>query len=283
MQFKMLNRPSRVFYISLILLALATASMIILRITQTRAYLYIAMISPLFGVTASALHAWYYLGKRQAVVFFFVTVIGSMFLETLGVATGWLYGEYHYTYRLGPLFLGLTPYLIPITWFMMLYPSFIMSTLIADRISIKNSILRVLIVSTLGGMIMTSWDLVLDPVMVVQEHWVWDEVGAYFGIPFQNFFGWWLTSFVILLIHQWLVQRIDLKKNSTYDHLAKMVVPIYLIVGSGNIAGAAITGLWGPSLIALVAMSFWSMCTWQSKPSKLFVTQREQMIRSLDG
>ena len=61
------------------------------------------------------------------------------------MATGWVYGPYHYTDQLGPKFLGLVPYLIPVAWFMMSYPSFV----IADR----------LVPSLLGSAGSESWQL----------------------------------------------------------------------------------------------------------------------------
>ena len=43
---------------------------------------------------------------------------------------------------------------------------------------------------------MTAWDVVMDPLMVRGGHWVWEMNGAFFGVPLQNYWGWWLTVFV---------------------------------------------------------------------------------------
>ncbi len=254
----------RLLPVALVILAIMTGAMIVLRVSHNPAYLWVAMISPLAGVAASALHAWSYLGGRRAIVFMVVTGLGSLILETFGVATGWLYGPYHYTYRLGPLFMGLTPYLIPVTWFMMLYPSYVMSRIITRRLMVKHAILNTLVIASIGGLIMTSWDLVLDPVMVKQEHWVWEVFGGYFGIPIQNFLGWWFTSFTILIIFEWFDSRNLTDKDIIQADLGKKAILIYLIIGAGNIAGAAVTGLWGPAVIALVAMGIWTILAWGS-------------------
>ncbi|NTW35817.1 MAG: carotenoid biosynthesis protein, partial [Syntrophobacteraceae bacterium] len=42
---------------------------------------------------------------------------------------------------------------------------------------------------------MTAWDVMMDPMMVRGQHRVWEADSAYFGIPLQNFWGWWLTTF----------------------------------------------------------------------------------------
>ena len=248
--------------IAIILLAVFTASMILLRLTNNPFYLWVAIISPIAGVLSSFLHGWVYLGQRRVSVFLIVTALGSLFLETFGVATGLLYGHYHYTYRMGPLFLGYTPYLIPLTWFMMLYPAYIMSLTIARRIASAKLWVKQVVIASLGGLIMTSWDLVLDPVMVKQEHWIWETEGLYFGIPLQNYLGWWLTSFLILMAFQWFDSRILHGQDSPQAGLERLSNLIYLIIGMGNITGAMITGLWGPAWIALGAMGFWTIVFW---------------------
>ena len=88
---------------------------------------------------------------------------------------------YHYTAALGSKFLGLVPYLIPVAWFMMSYPSFV----IADRLvpSGWQRWQRILSVAAVGGLVKTAWDMIMDPIMVAGGNWVWDVKGAYFGIP----------------------------------------------------------------------------------------------------
>jgi putative membrane protein len=44
---------------------------------------------------------------------------------------------------------------------------------------------------------MVSWDLSFDPVYSTINHsWVWQDGGSYFGVPFGNFLGWLLTTYV---------------------------------------------------------------------------------------
>jgi uncharacterized membrane protein len=40
--------------------------------------------------------------------------------------------------------------------------------------------------SLLGAAVMTGWDLVMDPNMAHQGHWIWIEGGAFWGVPLQN-------------------------------------------------------------------------------------------------
>ena len=54
--------------------------------------------------------------------------------------------------------------------------------------------------AAVGALVMTAWDLAMDPMMSAGEHWIWEVEGAYFGIPLQNYWGWWLTVFVTFML-----------------------------------------------------------------------------------
>jgi putative membrane protein len=147
----------------------------------------------LTGFSFALLHAGQRQGWQRALLLLALVFIVSLLFESVGVATGWIYVPYHYTNQLGPKFLGLVPYLIPAAWFMMSYPSFV----IADRLvptswntSKTSRWQRILTLAAVGGLVMTAWDLTMDPIMVAGGNWVWDVKGAYFGIPLQNFWGW---------------------------------------------------------------------------------------------
>lgn len=153
----------------------------------------------LFGL----IHAAYLLGWRQALAFFVLSAGISWGFEQVGVATGWIYGGYHYSDRLQPK-LGYVPLVIPVGWFMMMYPSYVIANLVGEgRPTVSRLGLgRVAGLSLLGGMAMTAWDLAIDPILVGHGMWVWEEGGAYFGVPVQNFAGWLVTTFTIYLIYR---------------------------------------------------------------------------------
>jgi len=74
-------------------------------------------------------HASCALGVRLTLAFFAITTVTSWIFEEAGVATGLVYGPYHYTATLGP-WLGSVPILIPLAWFMLVYPSYVVANLI---------------------------------------------------------------------------------------------------------------------------------------------------------
>jgi putative membrane protein len=154
-------------------------------------------------------HAFYMLGWRRASAFFFLSLVISFGFEYVGVKTGWIFGHYHYTDVLNPKILETVPFVIPLAYFMVIYPSYMMCNLIIrGRPTGKFQGWAVILLSSLlTSMIMTSWDLTMDPVMVHDvKAWVWERSGEYFGVPFHNFCGWLITVFVISAIFRFIEQ-----------------------------------------------------------------------------
>src|SRR5450432_2862658 len=78
-------------------------------------------------------HGSHALGVRRTLAFFAITAVTSWLFEEVGVTTGLLYGPYHYTSTLGP-WLGSVPVLIPLAWFVLVYSSYGLANLIANRL-----------------------------------------------------------------------------------------------------------------------------------------------------
>ena len=203
------------------------------------------------------LHASQRLGWKRAIAFLAISFGISLLFESLGVATGYIYGPYHYTDGLGPKFLGLVPFLIPLAWFMMMYPSLV----IADRLlpeHWESARLRRLATAALGGVIMTAWDLSLDPLMVASTHWVWEIKGSYFGVPLQNFVGWWLTAFVVFFIYQEVSRRLE-EPRIAQALSDGYLVTSYLVTAGGSVVIDSFIHLGGPALVGLFAIFPWVM------------------------
>ena len=153
------------------------------------------------------LHALYTLGWRRALLLLGVTCVTGFIAEFVGIKTGLIFGRYFYTDVLGPKILSTVPVLIPFSYFMMLYPSYIITNLILDARPEANghTFPRLMWASLLTGLVMTSWDLSNDPLMADQiKAWVWVDGGPYFGIPIQNFYGWIVVSIVICFLYRFL-------------------------------------------------------------------------------
>lgn len=169
-------------------------------------------------------------GRAQTFAMLLGGFVIALTFEYLGSVTGFLFGDYDYSNTLGPRFLGEVPFVIPLAWFMMLYPSWVVGehlvTYVIRRFSprplssstvLPFSLLRILI----AALAMTAWDLSLDPRMVADGAWVWLQSGAYFGIPLSNYFGWFVTAAVIFTF--WTF--VDFSINRSYPRLNRSWTP----------------------------------------------------------
>lgn len=160
-------------------------------------------------------HASSALGVRLTLVFFVITAVTSWIFEEVGVVTGLVYGPYHYTATLGP-WLGSVPILIPLAWFMLIYPSYVLVNLLLDGwlVGTPGSHGHLVRLALVGGLVMTAWDLMVDPILSgpAFRAWVWEGGGPYYGVPVQNYLGWIVTSFSIYFVYRsverrWMPQR----------------------------------------------------------------------------
>jgi putative membrane protein len=129
--------------------------------------------------------------RSRWVAAFLVLYLFSLGSELLGTGVGIPFGEYRYTEALGPTWLGHVPVVIPLSWFFMAIPSYAMARAALPR----QAAARVLVAS----LVLLSWDLALDPAMSrATAYWVWAEPGAYYGMPWLNLFGWYVTGLALM-------------------------------------------------------------------------------------
>lgn len=128
-----------------------------------------------------------WLGAFAAV---YLVSLGS---ELLGTTVGLPFGEYHYTSALGPKWFAHVPVVIPLSWFFMALPSYALARAWLPGASRRTA--RIFFASLL----LLGWDLILDPAMShATAYWVWAEPGTYYGMPWLNLFGWYVTGLALM-------------------------------------------------------------------------------------
>ncbi|MGD1066862.1 MAG: carotenoid biosynthesis protein [Vulcanimicrobiaceae bacterium] len=143
-------------------------------------------------------HCWAAYGARRTLVFFLAAAIISYALEEAGVHTGAIYGPYHYGDMLGWK-IDRVPVLIPLAWFMMIYPSWIVARAILRGAAVDSPV-GIVLQALVAALIMSAWDSVMDPGMAAAGNWVWEAGGPYFGVPLRNYAGWVLTTFLVYCV-----------------------------------------------------------------------------------
>ena len=135
---------------------------------------------------------------RDLLVFAAITLVVSNLFENMSVLTGFPFGHYYYTDILGPK-LFLVPVLIGPAYLGTGYLAWTIARLISGATRSRLTGHLTFTVPLLAAFMMVSWDLSFDPIYSTISHaWIWQDGGSYFGVPFSNFLGWLLTTFVFL-------------------------------------------------------------------------------------
>jgi putative membrane protein len=149
-----------------------------------------AVVNMLLGGLAVTIEALQRNNWRVILVIFAVYAT-SLSSELLGTTYGVPFGAYSYTELLGPKWFDRVPFLIPLSWFTMAWPAWILA----------RQQTRGWFAVLAGTALLVAWDLVLDPAMSsVTSYWVWGERGSYYGMPWSNLWGWGVTGFVLLIL-----------------------------------------------------------------------------------
>jgi putative membrane protein len=189
------------------------------------------------------IHGWKTLGPRELFVFFLIAYGITLIYEfTDGLGFGeWMSCRAVYSDLLGPKLLGKTPYVIPLVWSISLYLAFTMTNIIFNRLQTTNKFeenisyrwfLKIIGMGIVAGLIMVSWDLINDPVMVAIGAWSWSSGGSYYGIPLGNFEAWVEISVVVFVVYSLYLYKV--KKSQMYiggeqkSSYTLLVVVLYL-------------------------------------------------------
>lgn len=166
----------------------------------------------------------------------------SLGSEMLGTTAGIPFGEYRYTDALGMMWFEHVPILIPLSWFFMALPSYA----IARAALPERPVGRIVMAS----LILLGWDLALDPAMSrATAYWVWAEPGSYYGMPWLNLFGWYVTglalmgALALLRAERW-ISALPLRWLVAF-YGANLLLPVGM---------SAAAGLWGAVAATLVVL-----------------------------
>ncbi|MEW6439782.1 MAG: carotenoid biosynthesis protein [bacterium] len=140
------------------------------------------------------------LGREKASLFLWGSILWTGVIENLMVILGgYDYFAYASHYRFGGqviegyagwfAFLLFVPLCICLGWFLLSLPAFV----IADRLLGQRNIW---LKATFAAATLVSFDMLLDPISVVNEWWRWTSPGYYLrGVTVSNYIGWFFLLF----------------------------------------------------------------------------------------
>jgi uncharacterized membrane protein len=160
-------------------------------------YAFFARVHIVLGAVVLAMALVPHAGMRwvPALVVVYLLSLGA---EYVGTGYGLPFGAYEYTALLGAQFGGRVPWVIPLSWFLMVVPSWILARRTFPGSDLRGRLSRILFAAAL----LTLWDLALDPAMSYQApyYWTWGDTGPYYGMPWINLAGWMLTGVVLMAV-----------------------------------------------------------------------------------
>jgi uncharacterized membrane protein len=176
----------------------------------------------------------------------------SFSAEHLGTGTGLPFGEYSYTALLGARMGDRVPWLIPLSWFLMAFPSWVM----ARHLFPERRVPRLLFAAVL----LTLWDLALDPAMSYQApyYWQWADPGPYYGMPWINLAGWMGTGLLLMAAMEALgARRWGVAVPPSW---AAAYYGVTLLMPFGMLM---VEGLWGAVVVTVVAYGVAGAVAWK--------------------
>ena len=212
--------------------------------TYSVAFTFFPRAHVLLGFAVLALALARHAGLRWIPAFLAVYAI-SLGSELAGTTVGLPFGPYSYTDGLGIKWFDHVPVLIPLSWFFMALPSYLLARR-ALRDAVRGTSRGRLLGIFVGSLVLLAWDLALDPAMSwITKYWVWGNEGPYYGMPFLNLFGWYVTGLALMgalsalgadewgatLPSGWLLGY----------YLANLALPLGMIVAAGLWLGVLVT------------------------------------------
>ncbi len=165
-----------------VLLSLPWLNLVFGRQTVFQALVLVILLQVAFVLNV-LYRAWGWWGMLRAVagVLLLVWVIQAIIIRS-----GLPYGYLSYTSSFQPQLFGI-PFLIPLSWLMMLPPAWMVARLVTRRLSGCLSRLLFLLV---GSVAFTGWMVSFDPFLARLGILEWNPAGSFYGIPWQHFLFW---------------------------------------------------------------------------------------------
>jgi uncharacterized membrane protein len=194
----------------------------------------IVLLGAAVSVTAAAAAH----GARTGAAVLGLVAATAIGFESVGLATGFPYGPYSYGDALGPTLLGV-PFLVPLAWLMMAWPSRVLAELLTRRVPVtRRSPARI----AAAAAVFAGWDVVLDPQLVQAGYWTWTRpepgLPGIDTVPLTNLAGWLLAGLVLMTLLDLVVDRTALPGGPRAGAAAAPLLVIAWMVAGGALAHA---------------------------------------------
>lgn len=162
----------------------------------------------LMMVTFSLTHGSMRYGVKRMLTFTVLILVISWGYETLSIKTGFPFGHYHYSEKFYGPWVGVVPFMIMPAYFSMGYMSWTIGHILLDKRNAAINGIEIITVPVMSAFVMVMWDMCFDPnASTIKGFYDWHEGGAYFGVPFSNYMGWYLCVFTFYFVFALILSK----------------------------------------------------------------------------
>lgn len=153
------------------------------------------------GIILMIIHGVPTLGRKNMIIMFFIGCIVSLFFESMGCNFGIFFSKYVYTeYIPGPKLFGFNIFSMA-AYGLAVYQMFSIGQAAVGMFNNRMRKSDVITIPLIAGLATVSIDYMTDPFLstISQTH-IWQERGVFYGIPYQNYLGWYLLAFTLYFV-----------------------------------------------------------------------------------
>jgi putative membrane protein len=170
-------------------------------------------------------------------------------IESVGLRTGWPYGEFTYVVDLGPTVAGV-PVGLPVFFLPLVMNGYLLTLLVLGDRAARRAVRVPVVVAVVVVM-----DLVLDPGAVALTFWTYPGGGPVYGVPLSNFAGWVLSATVAVAVldavfaREALLARLERSPFALDDLVSFVILWGGVNAWAGNWGSVALAVLFGLALV----------------------------------
>jgi putative membrane protein len=181
-----------------------------------------------------------WLGIKNAAIVILVLGSYALTIESIGLLTGFPYGEFDYSEILGSRLFGVVPWTVAFAW-----TPLILATLAVTNRTLESRFRRIVTMAIL----LTLIDLVLDPGAIYLQFWKFSAGGVYYNVPWTNFAGWLFSGLIGATLIEILLNFI---KPASPAPVQLMISCFYILLFWTAVAGWA--GLVIPAILGIILL-----------------------------
>src|SRR5215203_275467 len=181
------NLNKQAIYSGLVLIFLAIGAYFMVNVELPPWSHYLSAVNVVLFALPSFWAVRWWLGWREGTALIVTLGAYAILLEASAILTGFPYGHFGYSDLLGYRIFGLVPWTVAFAW----TPLILGAYAVAANLFV-NRHARVFATAV----IVTLFDVVLDPGAVLLGFWEYEGGGWFYGVPASNFAGWLVSGLI---------------------------------------------------------------------------------------